>query len=92
MESDLTDWIDMTAPNITTPCHGAPLIVLTEYQGHGVGERPSEIMCGADGCSNTWDAQGDSTFWDERSPRLSEALEMDPDPRRTEPGGLRCTT
>ena len=46
-------------PDIVTPCHGMPLIVLTTYTGSYVGsEVPSEIICSAEGCYNTWEADG----------------------------------
>jgi hypothetical protein len=46
--------------DITTPCHGRPLRVLTETSGHGYlsTEIPSEIICEEPGCYNSWDAHG----------------------------------
>lgn len=47
--------------DITTPCHGEPLIILTvhdsseSYYGQDV---PDEIMCSAKGCYNSWNADG----------------------------------
>lgn len=46
-------------PSIVTPCHGAPLIVLTTYSGGYLGsDIPNEIICPVDGCFNSWDATG----------------------------------
>lgn len=46
--------------DITTPCHGAPLRVLTVTSGRGITsvEIPDEIICEHPGCTNTWDAHG----------------------------------
>lgn len=45
---------------IVTPCHDAPLIVLTQLEGPAYmqSDVPSEIMCSADGCFNSWSASG----------------------------------
>lgn len=45
--------------NITTPCHGEPLLVLTTYEGGYMGQDiPDEIICRAEGCFNSWNADG----------------------------------
>lgn len=46
--------------DIVTPCHGMPLVVLTSYEGLAyMQERvPSEIVCTAGGCFNSWSAGG----------------------------------
>lgn len=45
--------------NITTPCHGVPLLVLTAYSGGYMGrDEPDEIVCMAEGCHNSWNADG----------------------------------
>lgn len=46
--------------NIVTPCHGAPLLILTRLEGRSYMqyEVPDEIMCTAEGCYNSWDAAG----------------------------------
>lgn len=50
-----------TVPSIVTPCHGRPLIVLTTYSGGYLGsDVPHEIICDAEGCYNTWQADGTS--------------------------------
>lgn len=50
-----------TVPNIVTPCCGKPLLVLTTYTGGYTGQDvPSEIMCTAEGCYNTWEPDGTS--------------------------------
>ncbi|MBN9214721.1 MAG: hypothetical protein J0J04_07895 [Microbacterium sp.] len=50
---------------ITTPCHGEPLLILTttEGSGHLAQDVPSEIMCSADGCFNSWSATGVAEPW-----------------------------
>lgn len=50
--------------SIVTPCHGSPLVVLTTYQGSYTGsDVPSEIVCGADGCFNSWSADGTADLY-----------------------------
>lgn len=46
--------------NIVTPCHGVPLRILTSFEGYGhlQTEVPSEIICMAEGCTNSWEADG----------------------------------
>lgn len=45
--------------DITTPCHGIPLLVLTAYSGGYMGRyEPDEIVCMAEGCLNSWNADG----------------------------------
>lgn len=55
----------MGGVNIVTPCHGAPLIVLTTPEGPAYmqSDVPSEIVCSADDCYNSWDAEGVSDGW-----------------------------
>lgn len=46
---------------IVTPCHGAPLMILTQPEGRAYMQNdvPSEILCTADGCFNSWSAKGE---------------------------------
>lgn len=46
--------------NITTPCHGKPLVVLTVTDGYGhlIRDVPDEIICTAEGCHRAWNADG----------------------------------
>lgn len=48
------------AADIVTPCHGEPLLILTttEGSGHLAQDVPNEIMCRAEGCFNSWSAEG----------------------------------
>lgn len=52
----------MKVPDIVTPCHGMPLMVLTTYTGGYTGQDvPNEIVCNAEGCYNSWEADGASS-------------------------------
>ena len=48
------------ALNIVTPCHGVPLLVLTVSDGRSylASDVPDEIICSAEGCYNSWSADG----------------------------------
>ena len=50
---------------ITTPCHNEPLIVITTPTGPSYLEQdtPDEILCPAEGCSNSWNADGTIPEW-----------------------------
>lgn len=54
--------------NIFTPCHGVPLTIYTAATG-GSGymtyEEPSEIVCSASGCYNSWNPDGTVAYWRE---------------------------
>lgn len=58
----MTDPDPTAVPSIVTPCHGVPLLVLTtmEGSGHLTRDVPDEIVCSADGCYNSWSADGTS--------------------------------
>jgi len=49
------------AEPLLTPCHGAPLLILTTPEGPAYlqNDVPSEILCTADGCYNSWSATGE---------------------------------
>lgn len=51
---------EVNAP-IVTPCHGAPLLILTQSEGRAYMQTdvPSEIICTAEGCYNSWSAEGE---------------------------------
>ena len=50
--------------DIVTPCHGAPLLIITAYTGGYMGmDVPSEIMCSHDGCLNSWTPLGIADEW-----------------------------
>lgn len=53
--------------NIFTPCHGKPLSIYTSYEGPAYmqSEVPSEIVCDADGCYNSWKPDGTVEYWRE---------------------------
>lgn len=51
---------------LVTPCHGAPLSVYTSStggSGYQTYEEPSEIVCTAPGCVNSWNPDGTVDFW-----------------------------
>lgn len=52
--------VPTTPRNLVTPCHGRPFTILTrtEGSGHLTTDVPDEILCPADGCFNSWDANG----------------------------------
>lgn len=52
----------MAGMNITTPCHNAPFFITTRPEGPAYMESdvPDEIFCDADGCFNSWNADGTS--------------------------------
>ena len=51
--------------NIVTPCHGEPLLILTTPEGlaYMQSDVPSEIICTAEGCYNSWSAMGIADKW-----------------------------
>ena len=53
--------------DIVTPCCGKPLLVLTEPYGSAYmqTEVPSEIVCTAEGCYNSWAPDGVASEWNE---------------------------
>lgn len=60
---------------IVTPCHGAPLLILTTFEGQAYMQRevPSEIMCTAEGCFNSWSAAGEPESFNKPGPGGSES-------------------
>lgn len=51
--------------NITSPCHGSPLLILTTSEGPSYMQSnvPSEILCKEAGCFNSWNAEGVADPW-----------------------------
>lgn len=55
---------------LTTPCHGAKLLVITRSEGsYQTRDVPDEIMCEAHGCTNSWNADGTVSYWNAESAR-----------------------
>ncbi len=46
--------------NIVTPCHNMPVLILTVPEGrpYMTSDVPDEIICTAEGCYNSWSANG----------------------------------
>lgn len=52
---------EMGYGDLVTPCCGAELLIVTEYQSRGYGggtDVPSEILCAGPGCYEEWTPQG----------------------------------
>lgn len=61
-------------PDIVTPCHGKPLIVVTNFSGGYMGsDVPSEIFCPEPTCMNTWSPAGVSDEWNRSTENTVEA-------------------
>lgn len=60
---------------IVTPCHGAPLLILTTPEGRAYlqTEVPSEILCTAEGCYNSWSAKGEPDEYNRPPAETTEA-------------------
>lgn len=58
---------------LLTPCHNAPLIVTTVDEGGGYYSQvvPDTIYCAADGCSNSWNADGTVDYYKSPESALS---------------------
>lgn len=50
---------------LVSPCHGAKLAVYTRMEGPAYmqSDVPSEIVCTATGCNNSWNPDGTVDYW-----------------------------
>ena len=60
---------------IVPPCHDAPLLILTTLEGRAYlqSEVPSEILCTAEGCYNSWSAKGEPDEYNRPPAQTTEA-------------------
>ena len=56
----------MEVSHLYSPCHNAPLKVLTAYEGGWMGrDVPYEIICTHFECFNYWSAEGESNEYNQ---------------------------